>query len=30
MAGHAFKHVAVVGACYAILRAFQARQVPVS
>jgi hypothetical protein len=26
MAGHAIKHVAAAGACYAILRAFQTRQ----
>jgi len=26
MAGHALKHVAAAGACYAILRAFQTRQ----
>jgi hypothetical protein len=30
VAGHAFKHVAVAGASYAILRAFQARQALVS
>jgi hypothetical protein len=26
MAGHAIKHVAAAGACYAILRAFQTRR----
>ena len=26
MAGHAIKHVAAAGACYAILRAFQTRK----
>jgi hypothetical protein len=30
VAGHAFKHVAVAGASYAIPRAFQARQALVS
>jgi hypothetical protein len=30
MAGHAIKHVAAAGACYAILRAFQTRQPVVS
>jgi hypothetical protein len=26
MAGHALKHLAAAGACYAILRAFQTRR----
>jgi hypothetical protein len=30
MGGHAIKHIAAAGACYAILRAFQTRQSIVS